>query len=32
LVLRHFYQHCYESSQLWFFVEEGLTLSDANYR
>jgi hypothetical protein len=26
VVLRHFHQHCYKSSPLWFFVGEGLSL------
>jgi hypothetical protein len=26
VVLRHFHQHCFKSSPLWFFIGEGLSL------
>jgi hypothetical protein len=31
VILRHFHRYCYKSSPLWFFVGEGLSLSDASY-
>jgi glutathione S-transferase len=31
VVLRYFHQHFYKSSSLWFFVGEGLSLSDASF-
>jgi hypothetical protein len=31
VVLRHFHRHCHKSSLLWFFVGDGLSLSDASY-
>jgi hypothetical protein len=31
VVLRYLNQHFYKSSSLWFFVGEGLSLSDASF-
>jgi hypothetical protein len=31
VVLLHFHRHCYKSSTLWFFIGEGLSLSDTSY-